>query len=258
MSTRRPLISGNWKMNLNHFEAMKLIQELSYQITGDDIELVDVSVHPPFTDIRTVQTVLDSDKIPFFLGAQHCHFEERGAFTGEVAPSMLAKLNVKYVIVGHSERREIFNETDEMVNAKVKAILGAEMTPIVCCGETLEERDAGDAETKVGAQVQAALTGLTAEQVGGLVIAYEPIWAIGTGRTASAEDAQAMCHHVRAGVRGIYGDEAADSVRVQYGGSVKPANANELLTQADIDGALVGGASLSADDFSRIVQYRLL
>ncbi|MFW2383961.1 MAG: triose-phosphate isomerase [Acidimicrobiales bacterium] len=257
MSQRRPLISGNWKMHLNHFEAMKLVQELSYQITGDDIELVDVSVHPPFTDIRTVQTVLDSDKLPFILGAQHCHFEEKGAFTGEIAPSMLAKLNVKYVIVGHSERREVFGETDEMVNAKVKAILAAEMIPIVCCGETLEERDAGNAETKVGSQVQAALTGLTAEQVAGLVIAYEPIWAIGTGRTASAEDAQAMCHHVRAGVRGIYGDEAADAVRVQYGGSVKPANANELLTQPDIDGALVGGAALNADDFTRIVQFRL-
>ena len=257
MSTRRPLISGNWKMHLNHFEALKLIQELSYQITGDDIELVDVSVHPPFTDIRTVQTVLDSDKLPFFLGAQHCHFEEKGAFTGEVAPSMLQKLQVKYVIVGHSERREIFGETDEMVNNKVKAILAAEMTPIVCCGETLEEREAGEAESKIGSQVQAALTGLSAEQVGGLVIAYEPIWAIGTGKTASAQDAQDMCHHVRAGVRGIYGDEAADAVRVQYGGSVKPANCNELLTQPDIDGALVGGASLSADDFTAIVQYRL-
>ncbi len=257
MAPRRPLISGNWKMHLNHFEALKLTQELSYKITTDDIDEVDVSLHPPFTDLRTVQTVIDSDKLPFLLGAQHCHFEEKGAFTGEIAPSMLAKLNVTYVIAGHSERREIFGETDEMVNAKTKAILAAGMTPIVCVGETLEERDAGEAETKVGSQVQAALTGLTAEQVGSLVIAYEPIWAIGTGRTASAADAQAMCHHVRAGVRGIYGGEAADAVRVQYGGSVKPANANELLTQPDIDGALVGGASLSADDFSRIVQYRL-
>ncbi len=244
-------------MHLNHFEAIKLIQELSYQVTSDDIEAVDVSVHPPFTDLRTVQTVIDSDKLPFLLGAQHCHFEDKGAFTGEIAPSMLAKLNVSYVIAGHSERREVFGETDEMVNAKTKAILAAGMTPIVCVGETLEERDAGDAESKIGSQVQAALTGLSAEQVAGLVIAYEPIWAIGTGRTASAEDAQAMCHHVRAGVQGIYGDEAAQSVRIQYGGSVKPANAKELMTQPDIDGALVGGASLTADDFARIVQYRL-
>ncbi|NNF54382.1 MAG: triose-phosphate isomerase [Acidimicrobiales bacterium] len=254
---RKPLISGNWKMHLNHFEAMKLIQEMSYKITGDDVDVVDVSVHPPFTDLRTVQTVIDSDKLPFFLGAQHCHYEEKGAFTGEIAPSMLAKLNVTYVITGHSERREVFGETDEMVNLKTKAILATGMTPIVCVGETLQERDAGDAEAKIGSQVQAALTGLSAEQVGSLVIAYEPIWAIGTGRTASAEDAQAMCHHVRAGVQGIYGDEAAQSVRIQYGGSVKPANARELLTQPDIDGALVGGASLDADDFSRIVQYRL-
>ena len=255
--SRKPLISGNWKMHLNHFEALKLVQELSYVVTTDDVEEVDISLHPPFTDIRTVQTVCESDRLPFHVGAQHCHFEEKGAFTGEVAPSMLAKLNVSYVIVGHSERREVFGETDEMVNAKTKAILANEMIPIVCCGETLEEREAGGAEEKVSNQVRAALAGLSAEQVGALVIAYEPIWAIGTGKTASAEDAQTMCAFVRATVADAFGKEAAESVRIQYGGSVKPTNAYELLSQSDIDGALVGGASLEAESFGRIAQYRL-
>ena len=259
MSTepRRPLISGNWKMHLNHFEALRLVQELSYQVTRDDVDEVDISVHPPFTDIRTVQTALESDRIPFFLGAQHCHQEASGAFTGEVAPSMLAKLGVVYVIAGHSERRELFGETDEIVNAKVKAILANEMTPIMCVGETLDEREAGDARSKVEGQVRAGLAKLPAEQVGGMVIAYEPIWAIGTGRTASADDAQEMCAAVRAAVGESHGAEAASTVRIQYGGSVKPINAAELMAQPDIDGALVGGASLEADSFARIVQYRL-
>lgn len=256
MAARKPLVSGNWKMHLNHFEALKLVQELSYLVSKDDTEEVDVSVHPPFTDLRTVQTAIDSDRMPFLLGAQHCHYEAQGAFTGEVAPAMLAKLNVSYVIVGHSERREIFGETDEMVNAKVKAILANAMTPILCCGETLDEREAGQAATKVKSQVMAGLSGLTAEQVGSLVIAYEPIWAIGTGRTATAADAQSMCAVVRATVADAFGAAAADTLRVQYGGSVKATNAHELLTQPDIDGALVGGAALEADSFARIVNFR--
>jgi triosephosphate isomerase len=254
---RRPLISGNWKMHLNHFEALKLVQELSYQVTRDDIDAVDVSVHPPFTDIRTVQTALESDRIPFFLGAQHCHSEPKGAFTGEVAPSMLSKLGVRYVIVGHSERREVFGETDELINAKVRAILVEEMTPILCVGETLEEREAEQAEAKVEAQLKAGLAKVSGEQVASMVIAYEPIWAIGTGKTASAEDAQAMCQTVRSVVRDSHGADAADAVRIQYGGSVKPINAAELMGQPDIDGALVGGASLDAESFARIIQYRL-
>jgi triosephosphate isomerase len=254
---RRPLISGNWKMHLNHFEALRLVQELSYQVTRDDIDAVDVSVHPPFTDIRTVQTALESDRIPFFLGAQHCHDQASGAFTGEVAPPMLAKLGVTYVIVGHSERREVFGETDEMVNAKVRAILANGMIPILCVGETLDEREAGQAQAKVEAQVAAGLADVQPEQVASLVIAYEPIWAIGTGRTASAEDAQAMCQAVRAAVAEGRGNDAADAVRIQYGGSVKPVNAAELMGQPDIDGALVGGASLEAESFARIIQYRL-
>lgn len=257
MSERRPLISGNWKMNLNHFEALKLVQQLSYEVTREDVELLDISVHPPFTDLRTVQTAIESDRIPFALGAQHCHSEASGAFTGEVSPTMLAKLGVSYVIAGHSERREIFGESDELVNAKVKAILANEMTPILCVGETLAEREAGEAEAKVERQVATGLAKVKAEQVAGLVVAYEPIWAIGTGKTASADDAQAMCALVRATVGRVFGQDAASSVRVQYGGSVKPDNAAELMGQPDIDGALVGGAALEAESFARIIQYRL-
>jgi triosephosphate isomerase len=253
--TRTPLISGNWKMHHNHFEAISTVQKLAYLLNKDDYEVVDVSVHPPFTDLRSVQTVLEADEIPIALGAQHCHWEEKGAFTGEISPAFLAKLNVAYVIVGHSERRELFGETDEMVNTKAKAILKHDMTPIICCGETLEEREAGSTDEKVSGQVRAALAGITAEQVGGLVIAYEPIWAIGTGKTASADDAQAVCKLVRATVAEVAGAEAAASVRIQYGGSVKGANAVELMAQPDIDGALVGGASLVAEDFAAIVQY---
>ena len=258
MTPRKPLISGNWKMHHNHFEALQLVQKLSYLLTPEDHDAVEVSVHPPFTDLRTVQTYFMSEKetIPIALGAQHCHQEEKGAFTGEVSPEMLAKLDVRYVIAGHSERRELFGETDAMVNAKVLAILRAGMTPIMCCGETLDEREAGATEAKVRGQVEAGLAGLSKEQVGGMVVAYEPIWAIGTGRTASSEDAQAVCALVRQVVAEGFGSEAADTVRIQYGGSVKPGNAAELMAQPDIDGALVGGASLDAEDFAQIVQHR--
>ena len=254
---RKPLISGNWKMHHNHFEAIQTVQKLDYNLTKEDYDAVDVSVHPPFTDLRSVQTVIESDDMDLLLGAQHCHWEDNGAFTGEVAPPMLAKLNVDLVIVGHSERRELFGETDEDVNRKVKAVLAQEMTPILCCGETLDEREAGTTEAKVEGQVAAGLAGVGAEVVAGLVIAYEPIWAIGTGKTATPDDAQAVCAHVRSVVAGTWGDDAAAGVRIQYGGSVKPGNAPDLMGQPDIDGALVGGASLDADDFAHIVQYRL-
>ncbi len=257
MTDRKPLISGNWKMHHNHFEAIQMVQTLSYELDSVDYDAVDVSVHPPFTDIRSIQTLLDADRIPILLGAQHCHSEPKGAFTGEVAPSMLAKLNVKLVIAGHSERREVFGESDGDVNAKVKAILKNDMTPILCCGETLDEREAGQAESKVDGQIAAGLKGVAKDAVGAMVIAYEPIWAIGTGVTATPDDAQAMCAHVRTAVRSIAGDAAAQSVRIQYGGSVKPANAAELMGQPDIDGALVGGASLEAATFARIVKFRL-
>ena len=249
---RKPLISGNWKMNLNHFEAIQIVQKLAYLVGKDELEVVDVSIHPPFTDVRSVQTLIDTDKLGYALGAQHCHWEEKGAFTGEVSPVFLAKLGVQYVICGHSERRELFGETDEMVNKKVAAIQQHGMTPIMCVGETLEEREAGHTETKVLGQVRAGLAGRKPEQIGSLVIAYEPIWAIGTGRTATADDAQQMCAAIRACVAELAGAEAADSVRVQYGGSVKAGTVAELIAQPDVDGALVGGASLDADEFAKI------
>jgi triosephosphate isomerase len=254
-ATRRPLISGNWKMHLNHFEAIQTVQKLAYLLDRQDTEAVEVSIHPPFTDLRSVQTILDADDIPMALGAQNCHWEEKGAFTGEVSPAFLAKLNVRYVIAGHSERRELFGETDEMVARKVTAILVSGMTPIVCVGETLAEREAGGTEEKVLGQVSSALAGRKPHQIGGLVIAYEPIWAIGTGRTATAADAQAVIGAIRARVREVAGEAAAGSIRIQYGGSVKAANIAELMAEPDIDGALVGGASLDPGEFARIVQY---
>ncbi len=253
--TRTPLISGNWKMNLNHFEAIQVVQKLHYLVPTEVFDTVDVSIHPPFTDIRSIQTLVESEDLDFELGAQHCHFDDSGAFTGEVSPAFLAKLNIRYVICGHSERRENFGETDEMVNSKVTAILKHAMTPIMCCGETLDEREAGDTETKVLGQVEAGLAGVSNEQIAGLVIAYEPIWAIGTGRTATADDAQTVCAAIRTKIRDMADDATADAVRIQYGGSVKGGNATELMGQDDIDGALVGGASLDPDEFARIVQF---
>jgi triosephosphate isomerase len=241
-------------MHLNHFEAIQTVQKLAYLVSKDDLVAVDVSLHPPFTDIRSVQTVIDSDKLGFALGAQHCHWEEKGAYTGEVAPVFLAKLGVEYVIAGHSERRELFGETDEMVAKKVAAIQGLGMTPILCVGETIDEREAWATEDKVLGQVRAALAGRTPEQVGELVIAYEPIWAIGTGRTATADDAQTVCASIRGCVADLCGADAAGEVRIQYGGSVKAGNIAELMTRPDIDGALVGGASLDPDEFARICQ----
>ncbi|MDP7550469.1 MAG: triose-phosphate isomerase [Acidimicrobiales bacterium] len=255
---RKPLISGNWKMNHNHFEAIQAVQKLSYLLSANDYDAVDVSVHPPFTDMRSVQTVLQSDEIPVALGAQDCHWEAAGAFTGEVAPAMLSKLDVSLVIVGHSERRQLFGETDGGVNKKVKAVLAAGMTPIMCCGETLEERESGTTEARVAGQVRAGLTGVAPEQVASLVVAYEPIWAIGTGRVATPEDAQAVCSVIRQVLRDDSGNAAADSVRIQYGGSVKPVSAPDLMRQPDIDGALVGGASLDPEEFARIIAYRLV
>ena len=252
---RTPLISGNWKMNLNHFEAIQIVQKLHYLVPKEVFESVEVSIHPPFTDIRSVQTLIESEEFEFALGAQHCHSEASGAFTGEVSPAFLAKLNTKYVICGHSERRQIFGETDEIVNAKVKAIFAHGMTPIMCCGETLEERDAGDTEAKVLGQVEAGLAGVPNEQIATVVVAYEPIWAIGTGKTATSDDAQSVCAAIRSKLAEIANPETAEAVRIQYGGSVKAGNATELMAQPDIDGALVGGASLDPDEFARVIQF---
>ena len=251
---RTPLISGNWKMNLDHFEALRNLQKLAWLLPKDIYQRSDVSIHPPFTDIRTLQTSIEADRMDILLGAQHCHHEVTGAFTGEVSPLFLQKLDVKLVICGHSERRDIFGETDEMVNAKVKAILKHNMTPIMCVGESLAEREAGETEAKVLGQVVNGLQGVKKAEVGSMVIAYGPIWAIGTGKTATADDAQQVCASIRAAVTASFGADAGASVRIQYGGSVKPGTTEELMAQPDIDGALVGGASLDPDDFSQIVK----
>jgi triosephosphate isomerase len=254
---RKPLISGNWKMHHNHFEAIQTVQKLAYRLDKEDFEFVDVSVHAPFTDIRSVQTTVEGDRLKILVGAQNCYWEEKGAFTGEVSPAFLSKLNVALVIVGHSERRELFGETDDDVNKKVKAVFKYEMTPIMCVGETLDEREQEMADQKVLGQIKGGLAGLSAEQVAAMVIAYEPIWAIGTGKTATTDDAQAMCALIRGAVGDLCGADAAARVRVQYGGSVKSGNIAELMGAPDIDGALVGGASLDPDEFAKIVQYRL-
>jgi triosephosphate isomerase len=255
MADRTPIISGNWKMNLNHFEAIQTVQKLHYTLPQEIYDQVDVSVHPPFTDIRSVQTVIEADELDILLGAQHCHWEEKGAFTGEISPAFLAKLDVRLVVCGHSERRDLFGETDEMVNRKVHAIFRHGMTPIMCCGESLDEREAGETEAKVLGQVEAGLRELTADQVASMVIAYEPIWAIGTGKTATAADAQSVCGAIRSAVAAQFGAEAAAAIRIQYGGSVKAGTTEELMAQPDVDGALVGGASLDPEEFARIVQF---
>jgi triosephosphate isomerase len=252
--TRRPIIAANWKMHHDHLVAIQVVQKLSYRLEKADYAACDIVVCPPFTDLRTLQTLLEADKIPMLLGAQNCHWQDQGAFTGEVSPTMLARLNVAYVIVGHSERRQLFGETDEMVNRKTKAVLKHEMIPIVCVGETVEERDRGDTEERVVDQIAGAFSGVRAADAERCVVAYEPIWAIGTGRTATPADADATIGVIRDALRRLYA-QAADTIRIQYGGSVKPGNIAELMRMPGIDGALVGGASLDPDDFAHIVQY---
>ena len=254
--SRTPLISGNWKMHLNHLEAIQLCQKLSYELARHRYDRVEVSLHPPFVDLRSCQTVIDADRLEFKLGAQNCHDQNQGAFTGEVSPTMLAKLDVSYVIVGHSERRALFGETDEMVAAKAAAVAKHGMAPIVCVGETLAEREAGKAAEVVSTQLRGSLTKLSRAHFETLVVAYEPVWAIGTGRNASPLDAQEMCATARQVVDDMRRGAGAQA-RIQYGGSVKPVNAQELLAQPDVDGALVGGASLDPVQFARIVQAAL-
>jgi triosephosphate isomerase len=254
VSPRELLISGNWKMNHNHYEAIQFVQKLAAILRASPVpEGRAASLHPPFTSLRSVQAAVESDGVPVALGAQTCHWQERGAFTGEVSAEMLAKLSVRYVIVGHSERRAQCGETDEIVRAKLDAVLRHDMTPILCVGETLAERQAAHATTKVVSQLEAALDGRPAAVVGGLVIAYEPIWAIGTGEVASTGDAQEMAACIRDAVERLAGQTAAAKVRVQYGGSATSDNAAAMLACADVDGLLVGGASLDAVGFSSIV-----
>ncbi len=250
---RKPLIAGNWKMYKNNVEAMELVRELAPLIAG--LAGVEVAVCPPFTSLADISRLLTELGAEISLGAQDVYPEAEGAFTGEISPPMLKTLRVTYVIAGHSERREIIGEKDSFVASKVRAVLDGGMIPILCVGETLEEREAGRARGKVEGQIEAGLKKVEAGEVSGLVIAYEPIWAIGTGRTATPDDAQEMCSFIRSRVAGTYGDEGASSLRVLYGGSVKPGNASELMAMDDVDGALVGGASLKAADFAAIARY---
>jgi triosephosphate isomerase len=257
-TARRPLVSGNWKMHFDHLEALHAVRDLGLRLQPADVASVDVSVHPPFTDLRTVQSVIEPDGIPVALGAQNCAVEDSGPFTGEVSPTMLARLHVQHVIVGHSERRTLFGETDETVAAKVGSVLRNGMLPICCVGETEEERASGRTEERLAVQVQAAVGKVAPEAVGTLAIAYEPLWAIGTGQAATPEDAQAACRWIRQVVADTVGGGAEALVRIQYGGSVTPENAFSLLEGPDVDGALIGGASLDAKAFVEIVRAATL
>jgi len=241
-------------MNHNHLEAIQVVQKLSYRLEKQDYDAVEVIVCPSFTALRSVQTTLEGDRIPIGLGAQNCYFETEGAFTGEVSPTMLAKLHVQYVIIGHSERRQLMGETDEIVSKKLKAVLAADMQPIVCCGETLEQREAGETDDFVAGQIRAAFLNVPADKAERCVVAYEPIWAIGTGRNATPEDANATIGVVRSTLREMIGG-TADEMRILYGGSMKPGNAADLMAMPEIDGGLVGGASLDPDDYARIIRY---
>ncbi len=251
---RTPFIAGNWKMNMSHMEAIKFVEDLSYELGSKKINC-EICICPPFTALRSVKNVIDTDKLEFSLGAQNMYWEESGAFTGEISPTMLAALRVDYVIIGHSERREYFAETNEMVNKKVEAAFRHGLKPIMCIGESLATRESGKAEDFVLGQLVECLNGITAKNIMDITIAYEPIWAIGTGKTATTSDAEEMCGAIRKKISQLYNQQIADLVRVQYGGSVKPHNISEIMSMPDIDGALVGGASLKVKDFAAILDY---
>ncbi len=248
---RKPIIAGNWKMNKTAGETKTLIEELKPLVS--DVTSVDIVVCPPFVNLETAAAALKGSNIK--LGAQNMHFEESGAYTGEIAPAMLKEIGVEYVILGHSERRQYFAETDEGVNRKVKTALKNGLKPIVCVGETLQEREAGITNEVVCKQTKLALLGLSEDEAASVVLAYEPIWAIGTGKTATAEDANETIAAIRASVKEAFSTDTAQKVRIQYGGSMKPANATELMAKPDIDGGLIGGAALKAEDFSKVVKY---
>jgi triosephosphate isomerase len=247
-------MAGNWKMNLNHVEATGVVQKLAWTLADYryDKKMAEVAVIVPFTDIRTVQNLIQGDRLPLTFGAQDVSLYDSGAYTGEVSAGMLAKLDCTYVVVGHSERREYHLETDEIVNTKAKKVIENSMTPVICVGEKLEIRREGTHVDYVLSQIDGVLAGLTAAQVGDLVIAYEPVWAIGTGEVATPEDAQEVCGAIRGRVVELVGEDAGHSVRIQYGGSVKASNVVDIMNQVDVDGALVGGASLDPEEFARI------
>ena len=253
-----PLIAGNWKMNCNHFEAIALVQKLAFSLSDKDYKHVEVVVLPPFTDLRSVQTLVDGDKLKIGYGAQDLSRHQKGAYTGEVSGPMLAKLGCSYVLCGHSERRQYHHEDDALVNAKVKAALAVSVTPILCVGEPLEVRKAGTQVEHVMAQLKGSLAKVSADAVASMVIAYEPVWAIGTGEVASPDDAQEMAAAIRAHISGVAGSEAGAALRILYGGSVKVDNIASIMAERDVDGALVGGASLDAGQFAAICRYREL
>ena len=253
--SRKPLMAGNWKMNLNHLEAIALVQKLAFSLTDDDTDKVEVAVAPPFTDIRSVQTLIDADGYEISYAGQDCSQYDAGARTGEITAAMLAKLGCTYVIVGHSERRAYHDETDAVVNEKARKVLANGMTPIVCVGEGLDIRQAGDQVDYTIAQVHSSLAGIPAEEIASLVIAYEPVWAIGTGEVATPEDAQEVCGAIREHLSAEHSAEVADKVRILYGGSVKASNVVAIMDQPDVDGALIGGASLDPDEFVAIAKF---
>jgi triosephosphate isomerase (TIM) len=257
VTPRKPLIAGNWKMNLNHLEAIALTQKIAFSLSEAELTAVDVVVLPPFVDLRSVQTLVDGDHLLLRYGAQDVSPRESGAYTGDISAAMLAKLGCSYVVVGHSERRQHHAEDDAQVNAKAKAGYAQAMVPIVCVGESLEVREAGDQIRHTTAQLEGALAGIPAEQAAAVVIAYEPIWAIGTGRVATPDNAQEVCSAIRDRLGMLYSSDIAAGVRILYGGSVKGGNAAEILAQADVDGALVGGASLDGADFAAICKAAL-
>jgi triosephosphate isomerase (TIM) len=251
-SGRKPLIAGNWKMNLNHLEAIAHTQKIAFSLNEQQLGEVDVAVLPPFTDLRSVQTLVDGDRLLLKYGAQDLSPHDAGAYTGDIGGPMLAKLGCSYVVVGHSERREYHHEDDATVNAKVIAAFRNELTPILCVGETLEVRESSDHIAHTTAQLDGALAGVPSEHVQSIVVAYEPVWAIGTGKVATPADAQEVCAAIRGKLRALYSADLARGVRILYGGSVKAGNAAELFAGADVDGALVGGASLDAGEFAAI------
>lgn len=254
--SRKPLMAGNWKMNLNHLEAVHTVQRLIFSFKPDDYEACEIAVLPPFTDLRSVQTAIDGDKAKLVYGGQDVSEHESGAYTGEISGAMLAKLGCTYALMGHSERREYHRETDEQVNAKAKAAFKHGLVPLICVGEPLEVRQAGEQVSHTLAQLDGALAGIPEDQAATVVIAYEPVWAIGTGEVATPEDAQEVCGAIRGRLSELYSEAVGDAVRVLYGGSVKSANVADIMNQQDIDGALIGGASLDVDEFVAIARYR--
>ena len=252
---RKPLMAGNWKMNLNHLEAIAVAQKLVYSLDDKDYDAVDIAVLPPFTDIRSIQTLVDGDRLRLQYGAQDLSPETSGAFTGDISGSMLAKLGCTYVAVGHSERRTIHHEDDQLLNKKIKAALANELIPIFCVGEELVIRESGTHVAHVVNQVKNGLAGFHKPDLKKIVIAYEPVWAIGTGKTATPEDAQEVCFEIRNAIKEIGSAEIAQNMRILYGGSVKSSNVVEIMAQPDVDGALVGGASLDPEEFAKIAKF---